>query len=60
MPWKSKAQARWGHSASGVKALGGKTAVAEWDAATPKHSLPERKGTLRAAAHIKKRSGRTP
>lgn len=56
MPWKSKAQARWGHSASGVKALGGKTAVSEWDAVTPKGSLPERKGTLRKAAGKKRKS----
>jgi hypothetical protein len=40
MPWKSKAQAAWGHSPTGVKALGGKAAVSEWDAATPKGSLP--------------------
>jgi len=40
MPFVSKAQQRWGHSPSGVKALGGKTAVSEWDAATPKGSLP--------------------
>ena len=39
MPWLSKAQARWGHSPSGVKALGGESAVHEWDAATPKGSL---------------------
>lgn len=39
MPWKSKAQARWGHSASGLEALGGKAAVSEWDSATPAGSL---------------------
>lgn len=38
MPWKSKAQAAWGHSASGVKALGA-AGVKEWDKATPKGSL---------------------
>lgn len=42
MPWKSKAQAAWGHSPAGLKALGGKKAVAEWDSATPKGSLPAR------------------
>lgn len=42
MPWASKAQARWGHSAAGVKALGGQSKVAEWDAATPKGSLKAR------------------
>ncbi len=41
MPWKSKAQARWGHSASGVKALGGGSKVAEWDAHTKPGSLRE-------------------
>lgn len=39
MPWKSKAQAAWGHSAAGIKALGGAGKVREWDAATPKGSL---------------------
>jgi hypothetical protein len=43
MPWTSKAQARWGHSPAGLKALGGKSAVSEWDSATKKGSLPERK-----------------
>jgi len=43
MPWRSKAQARWGHSPSGLRALGGKDKVGEWDSATPKGSLPERK-----------------
>ena len=46
MPWKSKAQARWGHSAAGRQALGGGQAVAEWDAATPKGSLSERVGSM--------------
>lgn len=40
MPWKSIQQARWGHSPAGVKAIGGKDAVSEWDSATPKGSLP--------------------
>jgi len=40
MPWKSKQQARWGHSPAGVRALGGPDKVKEWDAATPKGSLP--------------------
>lgn len=38
MPWKSKAQAAWGNSASGKAALGAK-GVSEWNAATPKGSL---------------------
>lgn len=46
MPWKSARQARWGHTAAGTKALGGKEAVAEWDAATPKGSLAKKKVTI--------------
>ncbi len=39
MPWDSTQQARWGHSPTGVKALGA-AKVAEYDAATKKGSLP--------------------
>lgn len=53
MPWKSIQQARWGHSPAGLKALGGKAAVSEWDAATPKGSLPKKTGKLHPA-RIKK------
>lgn len=42
MPWASVQQARWGHSLTGVRALGGKNKVSEWDAATPKGSLPDK------------------
>jgi len=42
MPWKSKAQARWGHTAEGEKTLGGKSSVSEWDSATVKGSLPDK------------------
>lgn len=40
MPWKSKAQAKWGHTPAGIKALGGKKAVEEWDKATGNKKLP--------------------
>lgn len=43
MPWKSVQQARWGHSPSGLKALGGKAAIREWDQATPQGSPPKKK-----------------
>ncbi len=43
MPWASVQQARWGHSPSGMKALG-PAKVAEFDAATPKGNLPRRAG----------------
>lgn len=41
MPWKSKSQRAWGHSPEGMKALGGKKAVAEWDKATKGKKLPK-------------------
>ena len=58
MPWKSKAQAAWGHSASGVKALGSK-GVKEWDKATPKGSLKvKRMGpTMKLSALKRAKSG---
>jgi hypothetical protein len=34
MPWKSKKQQAWGNSPAGVKALGGKAKVDEWNQAT--------------------------
>jgi hypothetical protein len=44
MPFKSRAQQRWGHTAAGEKALGGAEAVHEWDEATKKSGkrLPAR------------------
>lgn len=36
MPFKSKAQQRWGNSPAGLKALGGKAKVSEWNSSTPK------------------------
>lgn len=46
MPWKSDAQRKWGHSPAGLKALGGKKKVAEWDSAT-KEKIPEKVTPLR-------------
>jgi hypothetical protein len=43
MPFTSHAQQRWGNSPAGVKALGGPSKVAEWNAATAGKKLPERK-----------------
>ncbi len=43
MPFKSRAQQRWGNSPSGQKALG-KAGVAEWNSTTGNKSLPERLG----------------
>lgn len=40
MPYKSDAQRRWAHSPSGVKALGGREKVKEWDRASKGMKLP--------------------
>jgi len=42
MPFKSKAQRRWGHTPSGRKALGGARNVKEWDSASKGKKLPEK------------------
>jgi hypothetical protein len=44
VPWVSDAQRRWGHTARGQRALGGKGKVHEWDTASRGHNLPERTG----------------
>ena len=47
MPFVSRAQQRWGHTAAGEKALGGASAVAEWDSVTPKgKAVPQRVGKI--------------
>lgn len=43
MPFKSIAQKVWAHTEEGTEALGGKTAVAEWDKETEGKKLPARK-----------------
>ena len=42
MPWKSESQRKWGNSPAGIRALGGKQNVAEWNAATKGKKLPQR------------------
>jgi hypothetical protein len=41
-PYVSDAQRRWAHTESGLKALGGKAGVHEWDEATKGKKLPEK------------------
>lgn len=43
MPYKSLAQERWAHTKAGIKALGGKKKVKEWDRASKGLKLPKRK-----------------
>ena len=42
MPYVSEKQRRWAHTKAGIKALGGKKAVEEWDKATKGKKLPKR------------------
>jgi hypothetical protein len=42
MPWKSDQQRKWGHSSSGIAALG-KAGVAEWDKESKGKKLPKKK-----------------
>jgi hypothetical protein len=49
MPFKSKAQMRWGNSSSGKAALGA-AGVKEWDQASKGMKLPEKVGALRKKA----------
>ena len=62
MPYKSDAQRRWAHTRAGTKALGGTSKVAEWDAASKGHDLPERKSKSisleQAVAERKRRRGK--
>lgn len=53
MPYVSVQQERWAHTAVGTKALGGKSKVAEWDAASKGKKLP-RKVRLKS---MRKRDG---
>jgi len=42
MPFRSRAQSRWGNSPAGLRALGGKDKIDEWNASTDLGSLPEK------------------
>jgi len=42
MPYKSDAQRKWAHTKTGIKALGGKAKVSEWDAASKGKKLPNK------------------
>ena len=42
MPYKSQQQRKWAHSKAGMKALGGKKKVAEWDKKSKGKKLPKK------------------
>lgn len=42
MPYKSDQQRKWAHTKTGTKALGGKSKVSEWDAASKGVKLPKK------------------
>lgn len=42
MPYKSRQQEKWAHTKEGIKALGGKAKVHEWDVASKGLKLPKK------------------
>jgi hypothetical protein len=54
MPFVSRAQQNWGHTAAGQKALGGAAAVHEWDEATKGKAIPRKKGPPSLAEQVKR------
>lgn len=42
MPYKSQQQRKWAHTKAGIKALGGKAKVHEWDLASKGKKLPKK------------------
>ena len=42
-PYRSEAQRKWAHTRAGVRALGGKKKVAEWDRTSEGLKLPARR-----------------
>lgn len=55
MPYKSNAQRRWAHTKKGIKALGGKAKVGEWDAASKGKKLPDKVKTKKKKSSGDKR-----
>jgi hypothetical protein len=54
MPFKSKAQNAWAHTPRGLKALGGRAKVEEWEAATDYKDLPKKVSKpKRGLRHVK-------
>jgi hypothetical protein len=54
MPYSSDAQRKWAHTEKGVKALGGKEKVAEWDAESKGMKLPKKVSNLKSMKKGKK------
>jgi hypothetical protein len=48
MPYTSDQQRKWAHTEAGMKALGGPSKVAEWDAASKGMKLPKKVGKLQS------------
>jgi len=42
VPYKSDKQRKWAHTKTGIKALGGKEKVEEWDSASKGKKLPKK------------------
>lgn len=59
MPFKSKAQNAWAHTEDGTDALGGPSAVKEWESDTDYNTLPEKKKSNKFNYAPKVKSGFT-
>lgn len=57
MPFLSKKQMAWGNSPAGIKALGGKDKVQEWNAATNQKTLPLRVPKIKLRGSMAKLAG---
>ena len=60
MPYKSKAQQGWVHTPAGTKALGGKSAVAEWDKASKGLHLPAHANVMARHSYNSTRKSELP
>ena len=55
MPFASRKQQAWAHTPNGTKALGGASAVREWDQATNESTLPTYAPKRQPGALLKKK-----
>lgn len=55
MPYESQAQERWAHTKEGMKALGGKKKVGEWDRASKGLKLPARMSDMMKTPTVKRK-----
>jgi hypothetical protein len=59
VPFRSKKQNAWAHTATGTKALGGKAKVKEWESATNYSKLPKKVEGSKPELRKRKPAGQT-